>query len=91
MKKQLGKAFAFAVLISSMSANRAMPVECDYMQKIMNKLGRDMAVNRQLVAAYGDSARGIEASKALAAQTIDYRQTKKQFKKSYCGENWSSD
>jgi len=50
-----------------------------------------MAVNRQIVAAYGDSERGIEASQALAKQTKDYRLTKKQYQKSICEDSWSRD
>ena len=87
--KLLRTAFAFAVLTSSVLASRAEPFECDYMQKIMNKLGREMAVNRQIVAAYGDSARGDDASQALAKQTKDYRLTKKQYQKSFCEDSWS--
>ena len=87
----LRTAFAFAVLTNSVLGLRAEPVECDYMQKIMNKLGREMAVNRQLVAAYGNSERGIEASQALAKQTKDYRLTKKQYQKSSCEDSWSRD
>ena len=89
--KLLRTAFAFAVLTSSVLASRAEPVECDYMQKIMNKLGREMAVNRQLVAAYGDSERGIEASQTLAKQTKDYRLTKKQYQKSFCEDSLTRD
>jgi len=89
--KLLRTAFAFAVLMSSVSASGAQPVECDYMQKMMNKLGRDMAVNRQIVATYGNSSRGIEASRTLAMQTKDYRLTKKQYKKSFCEDSWIGD
>ena len=61
------------------------------MQKIMNKLGREMAVNRQIVVVYSNTARGIEASQALAKQTKDYRLTKKQYQKSFCEDSWSRD
>tara|TARA_B100001057_G_C22332524_1_gene750089 strand:+ start:210 stop:482 length:273 start_codon:yes stop_codon:yes gene_type:complete len=89
--KLLRTAFTFAVLTSSILASRAEPVECDYMQKIMNKLGREMAVNRQIVVVYSNTARGIEASQALAKQTKDYRLTKKQYQKSFCEDSWSRD
>ena len=89
--KLLRTAFAFAVLTNSVLGLRAEPVECDYMQKIMNKIGIEMAVNRQIVAAYGDSERGIEASQTLAKQTKDYRVTKKQYQKSFCEDSWSRD
>ena len=89
--KLLRTAFTFAVLTSSVLASRAELVECDYIQKILNKLGREMAVNRQIVATYGDSARGGEASQALAKQTKDYRLTKKQYQKSFCEDSWSRD
>ena len=89
--KLLRIAFAFAVLTNSLLGIKAEPVECDYMQKIMNKIGVKMAVNRQIVAAYGDSERGIEASQTLAKQTKDYRVTKKQYQKSFCEDSWSRD
>ena len=89
--KLLRTAFAFAVLTNSVLGIKAEPVECDYMQKIMNKLGREMAVNRQIVATYRDSERGIVASQALAKQTKDYRLTKKQYQKSYCDDGWIMD
>ena len=50
-----------------------------------------MAVNRQIVVVYSNTARGIEASQALAKQTKDYRLTKKQYQKSFCEDSWSRD
>ena len=89
--KLLRTAFTFALLTNSVLGIKAKPIECDYMQKIMNKIGIEMAVNRQIVTAYGDSERGIEASQTLAKQTKDYRVTKKQYQKSFCEDSWSRD
>ena len=79
------------VLILSAPPYKAETLECDYMLKMMNKLGRDMARNRQIVALYGDAERGIEASQNLSRQTKDYRLTKKQYQKSYCEDSWIRD
>ena len=79
------------VLILSAPPYKAEILECDYMLKMMNKLGREMARNRQIVALYGDSERGIQASQNLSRQTKDYRLTKKQYQKSYCEDSWIRD
>ena len=50
-----------------------------------------MARNRQIVALYGDSERGTQASQNLSQQTKDYRLTKKQYQKSYCEDSWIRD
>ena len=79
------------MLIINAPPHKAETVECDYMLKMINKLGRDMARNRQIVALYGDSERGIQASQNLSRQTKDYRLTKKQYQKSYCEDSWIRD
>ena len=71
--------FLLFILIFNAPPYKAGSVECDYMLKMMNKLGRDMARNRQIVALYGDSERGTQASQNLSQQTNDYRLTKKQY------------
>ena len=83
--------FLLLVFIFNASPYKAETIECDYMLKMMNKLGRDMARNRQIVALYGDSERGIQASQNLSRQTKDYRLTKKQYQKSYCEDSWIRD
>ena len=83
--------FLLLVLILSAPPYKAETLECDYMLKMMNKLGREMALNRQRVAIYGDSERGIQASQILAKQTKDYRLTKKQYQKSHCEDSWIRD
>ena len=79
------------ILILIAPQYKAETLECDYMLKMMNKLGRDMARNRQIVALYGDSERGTQASQNLSQQTKDYRLTKKQYQKSYCEDSWILD
>ena len=83
--------FLLLVFIFIASPYKAETIECDYMLKMMNKLGRDMARNRQIVALYGDSERGTQASQNLSQQTKDYRLTKKQYQKSYCEDSWIRD
>jgi|GEM_PF-1181804 len=83
--------FLLFILIFNAPPYKAGSVECDYMLKMMNKLGRDMARNRQIVALYGDSERGTQASQNLSQQTKDYRLTKKQYQKSYCEDSWIRD
>ena len=83
--------FVLLMLMFTALPHKAETIECDYMLKMMNKLGRDMARNRQIVALYGDSERGIQASQNLSRQTKDYRLTKKQYQKSYCEDSWIRD
>ena len=83
--------FVLLMLMFTALPHKAETIECDYMLKMMNKLGRDMARNRQIVALYGDSERGTQASQNLSQQTKDYRLTKKQYQKSYCEDSWIRD
>ena len=65
-------AIAGAALLSNPSPSRAEFDECHIITGVMSKLGREMAINRQIVATQGDTVRGELASEALAQQTKDY-------------------
>ena len=81
-------AIAGAALLSNPSPSRAEFDECHIITGVMSKLGREMAINRQIVATQGDTVRGELASEALAQQTKDYRLAKRQYKKARCENIW---
>ena len=78
-------------LVSAPGLTQPMFDECKFIDSVMSKLGKRMSINRQIVARYGESDEGIEASKALKKQTDDYRQAKKQYKKAGCVNQWGRD
>lgn len=78
-------------LVSTPGLTQPIFDECKFIDSVMSKLGKRMSINRQIVARYGGSDKGIEASKALKKQTDDYRQAKKQYKKAGCVNRWSRD
>ena len=84
-------ALAGAALLSNPSPSRAEFNECHIITGVMSKLGREMAINRQIVATQGDTVRGELASEALAQQTKDYRLAKRQSEKADCVDRWSRD
>ena len=79
------------VLVSTMPSAKAQFDECSFIKGVMNKLGREMSINRQIVAAQAGSDRGEQASQALAKQTKDYRLAKQQYEKADCSDAWRRD
>ena len=79
------------VPISTIPSAKAQFDECSFIKGVMNKLGREMSINRQIVAAQASTDRGEQASRALAKQTKDYRLAKEQYEKADCGDAWKRD
>ena len=84
--------FLFFVALSSLVPSaEAQFDECSFIKGVMNKLGREMSINRQIVAAQANTDRGEQASQALAKQTKDYRLAKQQYEKADCSDAWRRD
>ena len=89
---KLVRVFLFFVALSSLVLPaEAQFDECSFIKGVMNRLGREMSINRQIVAAQARSDRGEQASRALAKQTKDYRLAKEQYEKADCGDAWKRD
>ena len=54
----------------------------------MNKLGRNMSINRALIASGPNKEIEQKASEELAQQTKDYRLAKRQYEKAGCKSKW---
>ena len=89
--KLISTALVTTILFLGYPTSRAEFNECVFIEQVMIRLGKGMAINRQIVSAYGDTPRGEQASQDLAKQTEDYRQAKRQLKKAKCGDLWSRD
>ena len=62
--------------------------ECEFIKRTMNKLGREMSINRALIASGLDEDMENKASELLSQQTKDYRLAKRQYKKARCENIW---
>ena len=69
------------------SSTHAM-TECEFIQRTMNKLGREMSINRALIASGPDQETEQKASERLSQQNKDYRLAKRQFQKARCENVW---
>ncbi|WP_232200074.1 hypothetical protein [Synechococcus sp. CC9616] len=54
----------------------------------MNKLGREMSINRALIASGPDQETEQKASELLSQQNKDYRLAKRQYQKASCENVW---
>ena len=62
--------------------------ECEFIKRTMNKLGRNMSINRSLIASRPSKEIEQKASEELAQQTKDYRLAKRQYEKAGCKSKW---
>lgn len=62
--------------------------ECEFIKQTMNKLGRNMSINRALIASGPNKEIEQKASEELAQQTKDYRLAKRQYEKAGCKSKW---
>lgn len=66
------------------SASAAEFDQCVLINKVLNRLGSAMAINRMIIADGTDPIRVEQASQALAEQNRRYRSTKRQGEKLRC-------
>ena len=62
--------------------------ECEFIKQTMNKLGRNMSINRALIASGPNKEIEQNASAELAQQTKNYRLAKRQYEKAGCKSRW---
>ena len=67
-----------ALLLGSLPAVQAEFDECRFMDQVLIRLGKAMAINRAIIAEGNDSSAVAAASEALAQQNESYRRTKRQ-------------
>lgn len=89
MKGWLAPFLAFA-LLGYPSAGLAEFDECRFMDQVLNRLGKAMAINRAIIAGSNDPAAVAAASEALSEQNKQYRNTKRQRSKAGC-DGWERD
>ena len=64
--------------------------QCRLIDKVLNRLGNAMAINRLIIAEGNDSSTVAAASEALGQQNESYRRTKRQRAKAGC-DGWERD
>ena len=83
------------VLLGIPAAGRAEFDQCRLIDRVLNRLCNDMAINRLIIAESSDSTAVTAASDALAQQNESYRITKRQRSKAGCdgwqGNDWLAD
>ncbi len=89
MKGLLAPCWAL-LLLGVPAAGRAAFDECQLMDRVLNRLGNAMAINRAIIAESTDSAAVAVASEALTQQNESYRRTKRQRSKAGC-DGWERD
>ena len=89
MKGLLAPCWAM-LLLGVPAAGRAAFDECQLMDRVLNRLGNAMAINRSIIAESTDSAAVAVASEALTQQNESYRRTKRQRSKAGC-DGWGRD
>jgi hypothetical protein len=62
--------------------------ECEFIKRTMNKLGREMSINRALIASGPDQETEQKASELLSQQNKDFRLAKRQYQKARCENVW---
>ena len=72
------------VLLGIPAAGRAEFDQCRLIDRVLNRLCNDMAINRLIIAESSDSTAVTAASDALAQQNESYRITKRQRSKAGC-------
>ena len=89
MKGLLAPCWAL-LLLGVPAAGRAAFDECQLMDRVLNRLGNAMAINRLIIAEGKDSTAVAAASDALAEQNESYRRPKRQRAKAGC-DGWQRD
>ena len=89
MKGLLAPCWAL-LLLGVPAAGRAAFDECQLMDRVLNRLGNAMAINRAIISESTDSAAVAVASEALTQQNESYRRTKRQRSKAGC-DGWERD
>ena len=64
--------------------------ECRFMDQVLIRLGKAMAINRAIIAESRDDTAVAAAEAALAQQNDSYRRTKRQRSKASC-DGWERD
>ena len=64
--------------------------ECRFMDQVLIRLGKAMAINRAIIAESSDDTAVAAAQAALAQQKDSYRRTKRQRSKASC-DGWERD
>jgi len=72
------------LLVQVSSAHAAEFDQCVLIDKVLNRLGSAMAINRMIIAEGKDPIRVEQASQDLAEQNRRYRSTKRQGEKLHC-------
>ena len=72
------------LLVQVASAQPAEFDECELIDKVLNRLGSAMAINRMIIAEGKAPLRVEQASQELAEQNRRYRSTKRQGEKLHC-------
>ena len=72
------------LLVQISSAGAAEFDQCLLIDKVLNRLGSAMAINRMIIAEGKDPVRVEQASQELAEQNRRYRSTKRQGQKLRC-------
>ena len=75
------------LLLGLAPAVRAEFDECRFMDQVLIRLGKAMAINRAIIAESRDDTAVAAAQAALAQQNDNYRRTKRQRSKAGC-DGW---
>ena len=78
------------LLLGLAPAVRAEFDECRFMDQVLIRLGKAMAINRAIIAESSDDTAVAAAEAALAQQNDSYRRTKRQRSKASC-DGWQRD
>ena len=78
------------LLLGLAPAVRAEFDECRFMDQVLIRLGKSMAINRMIIAESSDDTAVAAAQAALAQQNDSYRSTKRQRSKAGC-DGWGRD
>ena len=78
------------LLLGLAPAVRAEFDECRFMDQVLIRLGKAMAINRAIIAESRDDTTVAAAEAALAQQNDSYRRTKRQRSKASC-DSWGRD
>ena len=89
MKGLLARCSAL-LLLGLAPAVRAEFDECRFMDQVLIRLGKAMAINRAIIAESSDDTAVAAAEAALAQQNDSYRRTKRQRSKASC-DGWGRD
>ena len=89
MKGLLARCSAL-LLLGLAPAVRAEFDECRFMDQVLIRLGKAMAINRAIIAESSDDTAVAAAQAALTQQNDSYRRTKRQRSKASC-DGWGRD